>query len=54
MAIVQDGDELASAPIDGSLEAGMGAGEAAWGRGVFGSFGGLALEGWVETNGSEN
>ena len=56
MAILQDGEELASAPIDASLapgiEAGVAAGEVTWGRGVFGSLSGVSLEGRVEAAGS--
>ena len=52
MAIVQDGDELASVIPDASLtsgiNAGLKAGEVTWGRGIFGDFGGVTLDGRVE------
>ena len=58
MSIVQDGETLASAEVDGSLATritgGVNTGEVKWGRGVFGEYGGKTLEGRVETSGGES
>jgi hypothetical protein len=54
MAVAQDGQLLAAAELGAELAAKLGGArkfrEIAWGKGVFGAFGGQSLQGRVETN----